>query len=432
MSGSVYDELKERGFVAQVSDEAAVRKMLGEKTVTFYVGFDSTAMSLHAGSLVPVMAMVHLRRAGHRAIAVVGGGTTMVGDPSGKTEMRQMLDEATIRAQGQALHFQLARYLHFDGKTAIAVDNADWLLPLNYIAFLRDIGRHFSVNRMLAAEAYKLRLEKGLSFIEFNYMLLQAYDYLTLFKNYGCTLQMGGDDQWGNILAGVDLIRRVEGATVEALTFPLLTTASGAKMGKTAQGAVWLDGEQFKPYDFYQYWVNTDDRDVGRFLRLFTLLPLEEIKRLEALEGSETNEAKKILAFEATKITHGEKAAEEARAASSAAFGSTVALTGVQAAGTVGTVDAKSSITGDATLLPTTAVARARLEAGIPPAELFTEVGLTPSRKEAKRLISQGGLYVNEERLDSPECLVTLKDIGPDGGLLLKAGKKKVHRVVPC
>ena len=211
MSGSIYDELKERGFVAQVSDEEAVRKMLAAERVTFYVGFDSTATSLHAGSLVPIMAMVHLRRAGHRAIAVVGSGTTMVGDPSGKTEMRQMLDEATIRAQGQAILIQLSRYLHFDGTAAIAVDNADWLLPLNYIAFLRDIGRHFSVNRMLAAEAYKLRLEKGLSFIEFNYQLLQAYDYLTLFREYGCTLQMGGDDQWGNILAGVDLIRRVEG-----------------------------------------------------------------------------------------------------------------------------------------------------------------------------------------------------------------------------
>jgi tyrosyl-tRNA synthetase len=430
MSGNVYDELKERGFVAQVSDEATVRKMLGGESVTFYIGFDSTASSLHAGSLVPIMAMVHLRRAGHRAIAVVGSGTTMVGDPSGKTEMRQILDEEIIRAQGRTIQIQLARYLRFDGTGAIAVDNADWLLPLNYIPFLRDIGRHISVNRMLATEAYKLRLEKGLSFIEFNYQLLQAYDYLTLFRQYGCTLQMGGDDQWGNILAGVDLIRRIEGATVEALTFPLLTTASGAKMGKTAQGAVWLDAGLFSPYDFYQYWVNCDDRDAGRFLRLFTLLPLEEIKRLEALRDSETNEAKRVLAFEATKITHGEKAAEEARSATAAAFGRTVALTGVQATGAVGTVGAKSSITGDATVLPTTKIARTRLEAGISPAELFTEVGLTPSRKEAKRLIEQGGLYVNDERIESLERLLTVRDIGPDGGMLLKAGKKKVHRVV--
>jgi tyrosyl-tRNA synthetase len=430
MSGNVYDELKERGFVAQVSDEAAVRKMLGGEPITFYVGFDSTATSLHAGSLVPIMAMVHLRRAGHRAIVVVGSGTTMVGDPSGRTEMRQMLDEATIRAQGQAIHIQLARYLRFDGTNAVAVDNADWLLPLNYIAFLRDIGRHFSVNRMLAAEAYKLRLEKGLSFIEFNYQLLQAYDFLTLYRKYGCTLQMGGDDQWGNILAGVDLIRRVDGGAAEALTFPLLTTASGAKMGKTAQGAVWLDASVFSPYDFYQYWVDCDDRDVGRFLKIFTFLPLDEVRRLEALKDSGINEAKRILAFEATKITHGEVEAEKARKAAAAAFGRTIALTGARATSAVGTVDAKSSVTDDATVLPTTAVARARLEAGIPPAELFTEVGLTPSRREAKRLVGQGGLYVNDERIDTAERLLTVKDLGPDGGMLLKAGKKKVHRVV--
>jgi tyrosyl-tRNA synthetase len=422
VNGSVYDELKERGFVAQVSDEEAVRKMLGGNAATFYVGFDSTATSLHAGSLVPIMAMVHLRRAGHRAVAVVGSGTTMVGDPSGKSEMRQMLEEATIRAQGQAILIQLARYLHFDGVHAIAVDNADWLLPLRYIEFLRDIGRHFSVNRMLAAEAYKLRLEKGLSFIEFNYQLLQAYDYLTLYRKYHCTLQMGGDDQWGNILAGVDLIRRLEGETTEALTFPLLTTASGAKMGKTAQGAVWLDAGQFSPYDFYQYWVNSDDRDVGRFLRMFTLLPLDEIRRLDALQGSELNEAKRILAFEATKITHGELEAEKARKAAAAAFGKVVMT---------GPIDVRTDVIGDITVLPTTAVPRSRLEAGIAPAGLFTEVGLTPSRREAKRMIEQGGLHVNDERIDSIERLITLKDLGPDGGLLLKAGKKKVHRVVP-
>jgi tyrosyl-tRNA synthetase len=421
MSGSVYDELKERGFVAQVSDEAAVRRMLGAERVTFYVGFDTTAMSLHAGSLVPIMAMVHLRRAGHRAIAVVGSGTTMVGDPSGKSEMRQMLDEATIRAQGQAILIQLSRYLHFDGASALAVDNADWLLPLHYIPFLRDVGRHFSVNRMLAAEAYKLRLEKGLSFIEFNYQILQAYDYLTLYRNHHCTLQMGGDDQWGNILAGVDLIRRIEGGTAQALTFPLLTTATGAKMGKTAQGAVWLDGSLFSSYDFYQYWVNCDDRDVGRFLRIFTLLPLDEIRRLEALEASGLNEAKRVLAFEATKITHGELEAEKARQPAAAAFGRP---------GAAGGASGGAGGAGDVAALPTTAVPRSRLEAGIAPAGLFTEIGLTPSRKEAKRMIEQGGLYVNDERIDSIERLLTLKDLAPDGGLLLKAGKKKIHRIV--
>jgi tyrosyl-tRNA synthetase len=383
--------------------------MLGEKQVTFYIGYDSTAASLHAGSLVPIMAMVHLRRAGHRTIALIGGGTTMVGDPSGRTEMRQMLDEATIRSYGEAIQAQLDRYLKFDGRGALALNNADWLKPLNYIAFLRDIGRHFSVNRMLAAEAYKIRLEKGLSFIEFNYQLLQAYDYLTLFRNQGCTLQMGGDDQWGNILAGVDLIRRVEGAAVEAMTFPLLTTSAGAKMGKSAQGAVWLDGGLFSPYDFFQYWVNVDDRDVGRFLRLYSLLSLDEIRRLESLGGSEINEAKRVLAYEATVLTHGEESAREARAAAAAAFG--------------------GSGEKDITSLPTTTVARVRLEAGIAPAELFAEVGLTPSRGEAKRLIAQGGLTVNDERIENPNRMLTVKDVGPDG-MILKAGKKKIHRVV--
>jgi len=409
VSGNIYDELKERGFVAQVSNEAAVRTMLGESRATFYIGFDGTASSLHAGSLVPIMAMMHLRRAGHRALALVGRGTTMIGDPSGKSELREMLDEGTIRAYGQAIHAQLDHYLQFDGKGALAVDNADWLLSLNYVTFLREIGRHFSVNRMLAAESYRLRLEKGLSFLEFNYQLLQAYDYLHLFRTHKCTLQMGGDDQWGNILAGVDLIRRVEGAETQALTFPLLTTSSGAKMGKTAGGTVWLDSGLFKPYQFYQYWVNCDDRDVGRFLRLYTFVPLDEIRRLESLEGSELNEAKRILAFEATKLTHGEKAAQDAQAASAAAFGG----------------DGEKDIES----LPTTAVPGARLEAGIAPAELFTEVGLTPSRGEAKRLIKQGGLYVNDERIDDLERRLTLKDVGPNG-LLLKAGKKKVHRVV--
>ena len=430
LSGNVYDELKARGILAQVSDEDAVRKMLGETKVTFYIGYDSTASSLHAGSLVPIMAMMHLRRAGHRAIAVVGGGTTMVGDPSGKTEMRQMLDEAKIREYGKAIHAQLDRYLGFDGKDSIAVDNADWLLPLNYIQFLREVGRHFSVNRMLAAEAYKMRLEKGLSFIEFNYQLLQAYDYLVLYRRYGCTMQMGGDDQWGNILAGVDLIRRMDGGAAEAMTFPLLTAASGAKMGKTAQGAVWLDRELFSPYDFFQYWVNCDDRDVGRFLRLYTLLPLDEIARLESLKDKEINEAKRILAYEATKITHGEDVAREAGAAALALFGKRQDVPGhtleVQSSDHVVTSDHVTLIPG----IPTTAIPQARLEAGITPAELFTEVGLTPSRGEAKRLIKQGGLYVNEERIESLERLLTASDLGPEG-MILKAGKKKIHRIVP-
>jgi len=410
VNGNVFDELKARGFIAQVSNEEAVRKMLGQGPVTFYIGYDCTAASLHAGSLVPIMAMAHLRKAGHRAIALIGAGTTMVGDPSGKTEMRPMLSEETIRGFGVSIQAQLDRYLNFDGQGALVLNNADWLLELNYVGFLRDVGRHFSVNRMLAAEAYKMRMEKGLSFIEFNYQLLQAYDFLHLFRTEKCTLQMGGDDQWGNILAGVDLIRRVAGAEVEAMTFPLLTTSGGAKMGKTAQGAVWLDADLCSPYDFYQYWVDCDDRDVGRFLRVYTFVPLDEIARLEKLAGSEINEAKRVLAFEATKLLHGEAAALEARAAAGAAFGA--------AAGK------------DLQSLPTTAFPREKLEAGVPAAELFTLVGLTASRGEAKRMIQQGGLYVNDERIASIERLLTAADLGPDG-MILKAGKKKIHRIVP-
>ena len=410
MNGNVFDELKARGFIAQVSNEEAVRKMLGQGRVTFYIGYDCTAASLHAGSLVPIMAMAHLRKAGHRAIALIGAGTTMVGDPSGKTEMRPMLSEETIRGFGVSIQAQLDRYLNFDGQGALVLNNADWLLELNYVGFLRDVGRHFSVNRMLAAEAYKMRMEKGLSFIEFNYQLLQAYDFLHLFRTEKCTLQMGGDDQWGNILAGVDLIRRVAGAEVEAMTFPLLTTSGGAKMGKTAQGAVWLDADLCSPYDFYQYWVDCDDRDVGRFLRVYTFVPLDEIARLEKLAGSEINEAKRVLAFEATKLLHGEAAALEARAAAGAAFGAAVGK--------------------DLQSLPTTAFPREKLEAGVPAAELFTLVGLTASRGEAKRMIQQGGLYVNDERIASIERLLTAADLGPDG-MILKAGKKKIHRIVP-
>ena len=399
--------------------------MLDAEQITFYVGFDSTATSLHAGSLVPIMAMVHLRRAGHRAIAVVGSGTTMVGDP--QRQDRDAPDAGRSdhpRPRARPSVVQLARYLDFDGTGAIAVDNADWLLPLNYIEFLRDIGRHFSVNRMLAAEAYKMRLETGLSFIEFNYQLLQAYDYLTLYRKYDCTLQMGGDDQWGNIVAGVDLIRRVEGGEVQALTFPLLTTATGAKMGKTDQGAVWLDRRAVQPLRFLP--VLGQLRRPGRGALppdLHLLVPLDEIRRLEALKDSGINEAKRVLAFEATKITHGELEAEKARQAAAAAFG------GKTAGGPAGD-GAGNEGDGDISAVPTTAVPRSRLEAGISPAGLFTEVGLTPSRREAKRMIEQGGLYVNDVRIDSVERLLTVKDLGPDGGLLLKAGKRKVHRIV--
>ncbi|HMQ50617.1 MAG TPA: tyrosine--tRNA ligase [Anaerolineae bacterium] len=406
---NVYDELKARGFIAQVSDEEALRRLLGETRLTFYIGFDPTADSLHAGSLVPVMAMMHLQQAGHRPIGLVGAGTSMIGDPSGKTEMRQMLSPETITANAACLHAQLSHYLgyHEPAQEVIAENNADWLLKLNYIEFLRDIGRHFSVNRMLAAEAYKQRLERGLNFIEFNYQVLQAYDYLELYRRYDCTLQCGGDDQWGNILAGVDLVRRVEGATVHAMTYPLLTTASGAKMGKTAAGAVWIDANKLSPYDYYQYWINCDDRDVEKLLKIFTFLPLDEIGRLSALEGAEVREAKRVLAYEATKLTHGSAEADAAEQAAKAMF----------------------SQGGDLEAVPTTPVPQARLAEGLGVLEIFTEVGLTKSRGEARRLVEQGGVYVNDSRIEDVSAILTSASVTADG-ILLRAGKKKYHRLI--
>lgn len=407
MSTNAFDILQERGFVSQVTDAEALRALLDREQVVFYIGYDSTADSLHVGNLVTIMAMMHTQRAGHRPIGLVGGGTTMIGDPSGKTEMRQMLSEETIRANGRAIHAQLNHYLRFDEGKAIAIDNAEWLLDLNYITFLRDIGRHFSVNRMLAAEAYKQRLERGLNFIEFNYQILQAYDYLELYRRYDCKLQMGGDDQWGNLLAGVDLIRRVEGATVHAMTYPLITTASGAKMGKTAEGAVWLNPAKLSPYDFYQYWINCDDRDVEKLLKIFTFLPMTEIKRLAALKGAEIREAKRVLAFEATKITHSEVEARAAEATAKAAF----------AEG------------DDLSAMPTTTVTPQQLEAGLGLLDILTEVGLTRSKGEARRLTQQGGVYVNDVRIDKVETTLTRQDVA-DGSILLRTGKKKYHRLL--
>jgi tyrosyl-tRNA synthetase len=407
LMSNVYDELSERGFIQQVSNEAVLRKKLADEKITCYIGFDPTADSLHAGSLVPIMALAFMQRFGHKPIAILGGGTTMVGDPSGRTEMRKMLTREQIVANGEKIKQQLARFLDFESGRAIFVDNAEWLLGLNYIEFLRDIGRHFSVNRMLAAEAYKIRLEAGLSFIEFNYQVLQAYDYLILFRRHGCTLQMGGNDQWGNILAGVDLIRRIEGTEAEAITFPLLTTASGEKMGKTATGAVWLDAEKLSPYDFYQYWVNVDDRDVGRFLRYFTFLPLEEIKKLEALEGADLRQAKTVLAHEVTKNVHGEAAAQQAREAAQALFG--------------------AGSSSDA--VPQIAMPAENFRQGMGVVELFVAAGLVSSKSEARRLITQGGAYIQNRRIDSLEEKIGVADF-QDGAILLRAGKKRYQKVV--
>ena len=407
---NVFETLKERGFVQQCSNTTEIARLLSEKKIAYYVGFDATADSFHVGSLVPIMAMAHLQRAGHTPIAIIGGGTTMIGDPSGKTTIRQMLLRETIEANGDGLLSQLKRYLNFSDEGGIFLNNADWLLPLNYIEFLRDIGRHFRVNEMIRAEAYRQRLEReeGLSFIEFNYQLLQAYDFLHLFRQHGCVLQLGGDDQWGNILAGVDLVRRLEGKTVHAMTFPLLTTASGEKMGKTADGAVWLDANRTPPYEFYQYWVNVDDRDVRRFLACFTLLPMEEVKRLGGLKSELIREAKEALAYEVTKLAHGATEAENARTASRAAFGAE----GI-----------------DLSAIPTTTIDADRLEAGVPIVDLFCEVGLGSSKSAVRRLIQQGGAYVNGKQVKETDAIVTERHID-DGALLLRHGKKRFRRVI--
>lgn len=395
------ETLEARGFVKQMTHEAEIREALAAGPVTFYIGFDPTADSLHAGSLVQVMTMSFLQRAGHKVVAVVGGGTSRVGDPSGKTELRKMMSDETIAANTLALKEQLSRFLTFDGENGIMVDNADWLMDLGYIAFLRDIGRHFSVNRMLAAESYKQRLERGLSFIEFNYQLLQAYDFLELFRRHGVRLQVGGDDQWGNIVAGVDLIRRLEQTQAWGITTPLLTTASGAKMGKTANGAVWLDGEKCPPFDYWQYWYNTDDRDVGRFLRLFTYLPLERIEELEALKGAQINIAKRVLANEATTICHGAEAAARADAA------------------------AKAMVDGAAAAsMPTHAA-----EVGVSVVVALADAGLAKSRGEARRLVQGGGVRLDNDKITDIDAV--LEDV-PADGVVLRVGKKRAVRIVPA
>ena len=419
---NVFEALKERGFIKQTTSPEQIANLLAEQQVTYYVGFEPTASSLHIGSLVPVMAMAHLQHAGHKPIAIIGGGTGMIGDPTDKTEMRPMLSQEQIAANGREILAQLQRYLNLDNEIADAdnsqttlkagrfLNNADWLLSINYIEFLRDIGKHFRVNEMIKAEGYRQRLERelGLSFLEFNYQLLQAYDYLCLFQEYGCRLQLGGDDQWGNILAGVELVRRIEGERVHAVTFPLLTTADGAKMGKTAGGAVWLDAERTSPYEFYQYWINVDDRDVSRFLAYFTFLPMDEVRRLGRLEDEAIREAKQVLAYEATQLAHGKAEADKAQAASRAAFGG----------GNLNAVE-----------MPTSVIPLARLDGGISIMALFHEVGLANSRSEARRLIQQGGAYINEKQYRAIDMVVGT-DLLEENALLLRAGKKRYHRIV--
>lgn len=420
---NVFDTLRDRGFVEQTTGDEAVYEVL-QRPTTCYVGFDPTAPSLHVGSLIPIMALAHMQRHGHRPVALLGGATALVGDPSGKTEMRRMMTEEVVDQNAEAIKAQVARFVVFEKGGAVVLNNARWLAPLKYIPFLRDIGRHFSVNRMLAAESCRLRFETGLSFIEFNYSLLQAYDYLHLFRTENCVLQMGGSDQWGNILAGIDLIRRVEGATAYGMTFPLITTSTGEKMGKTAGGAVWLDADLTSPYDYYQFWINTDDDDVERFLRYFTFLPLSEIEACSNLEGSDSNMLKTILAFETTKLLHGQEAAEEVLKTSYGLFGLRMIDRDVLPSSTV----PREIRSEELQSVPTTYIDRQRLRKGIPAFELFEEVNLCASRGEARRLINQGGAYVNDKRVAAFDTPISDCDLNKEQ-ILLRAGKKKYHRV---
>ncbi|MBU1184346.1 MAG: tyrosine--tRNA ligase [Pseudomonadota bacterium] len=429
---SVYEIFKERGFIEQITDEPLIRDILESRHITCYIGFDPSAASLHIGSLVPIMSLCHMQRHDHRPIALVGGGTGLIGDPSGKTEMRQILTREQIDHNARCLRQQLSRYLDFGAEKAILLNNDDWLTQLNYIEFLRDIGRHFSVNRMLTAESYRIRLEKGLNFIEFNYMLLQAYDFLYLFKYYECLMQMGGNDQWGNMVAGIDLIRRVEGKSAFCMTFPLIATSQGHKMGKTEKGTVWLDAELTSPYEYYQYWINTEDADVERFLSLFTFLPMEEIGEVKRLTDARLNMAKAVLAFEATKITHGEEAAIAAFEKSARLFGFRSVETGLFPSSTIPRADVRAaahivlpalSLTASGTSsLP---IERRRLEAYIPAFELFHETNLCASRGEARRLIAQGGGYVNDRQIGAFDERIGLSDADEKGEIRLRKGKKR-------
>jgi len=420
------DILEERGFLYQVTDAAALRAALGQRPVTFYVGFDPTGSSLHIGHLLPVMAMRWLQRCGHRVIALVGGGTAMVGDPSGKTEARPVLTLAEIDANAEALKAQMGRFLDFSSDDrALLVNNATWLRGLNYIEFLRDIGRHFSVNRMLAAESVKIRLEAGLSFLEFNYMLLQAYDFYVLRRDHGCDLQLGGQDQWGNIVAGVDLTRRLLGAEVYGATLPLLLKADGEKFGKTASGAVWLDPARTTPYEYYQFWRNVDDADVLRLLAFFTALPMDEVRRLGNLPAPAVNRSKEVLAFEATLLAHGVDAARKAYLAAGGEFGF------ADPAGRVETTSRVREVPADAAgeAIPTVTVPAAEVAPGLSVVRLLVLAGLASSNGEARRLIQGGGCYLNDGRVADDKRLVTHADFG-QGELSLRAGKKNRRRVV--
>jgi len=397
--------LSSRGFIQQVSEPDALDALARERSITAYIGFDCTAPSLHVGSLVQIMLLYWLQQTGHRPIALMGGGTTRVGDPSGKDESRRLLTDETIAQNLAGIRDVFAKFLSFGDGKALMANNADWLNDLNYVDFLRDVGRHFSVNRMLTLDAVKLRLDRQqeLSFLEFNYVVLQAYDFVELYRRHSCVLQMGGSDQWGNIVNGIDLGRRIANAQLFALTSPLITTASGAKMGKTAAGAVWLNADLVSPYDYWQYWRNTEDGDVVRFLKLFTVLPLDEIARLAALHGQDVNEAKKVLATEATALVHGRAAAQEAAATARKTFEE-------------GTF---------AETLPTVEIARRELDQGLGVLTAFHKVGLVASNSEARRQIKAGGLKVNDVAISDDKMVLTSRDLTPEDVIKLSLGKKR-------
>lgn len=403
--GNVLDTLMERGFLKQLTHENEIRELLEKEKITFYIGFDPTADSLHVGHFIAMMMMAHMQKAGHRPIALVGGGTAMIGDPSGKTDMRKMLTKEEISHNVQSIKKQMERFIDFSDGKAILENNADWLLNLNYVDFLREIGVHFSVNRMLTAECFKQRLEKGLSFLEFNYMLMQGYDFLELNRRYGCIMQLGGDDQWSNMLAGADLIRRKENKPAYAMTCTLLTNSEGKKMGKTEKGALWLDKDKTSPYDFYQYWRNIDDADVEKCLALLTFLPMDEVKRLGALKDAQINEAKKVLAFEVTKLVHGEEEALKAKSAAEALF----------------------SNGGDMSNVPTSVISSDKV--GSPILDVLLEAKIIPSKGEGRRLIQQGGLTVNNKKVTDVNMIVTAEHFA-DGSMLVKKGKKNFNRIV--
>ncbi|MCP4673345.1 MAG: tyrosine--tRNA ligase [Desulfobacula sp.] len=425
---SVLSILKERGFIEDLTHTQELEDHLTNNKTTCYIGFDPTADSLHVGSLVCIMALAHMQRHGHRPIALVGGGTGLIGDPSGKTELRKVITQEQIDENKKGIRNQLSRFFDFGEDKALLLDNAQWLTKLEYIPFLRDIGRHFSVNRMVKAESYKARMdsEDGLTFIEFNYMLLQAYDFMQLAKSHDCFLQMGGSDQWGNIVAGTDLIRRTLGKQGFGITFPLITTASGIKMGKTHKGAVWLDALKFSPYEYYQFWVNADDADVVRFLALFTFLPMEEIEQVKHIQGADLNKAKVILAYEACKICHGEDEANKALKASVSMFGG-IEISDNLLPGSSITRGIHSSDNEDS--VPSSSYSKDKIIGKIPLVDLFVDAGLCKSKSDVRRLIKQGGAYMNGDKIAAFDQKIMDADI-LDKEVLLRAGKKKYHKII--